>query len=371
LVDFYKNYFIVVLLVLGLSFFISCSGNEETKTTENIQKESSEDIEKEESVNIKEESEKIDLSEKKVVIVNDVKGDPLTEISIEKSKELYMEKGIKEENINIFGNDEKTKEDILNEIKALNPDVVQLVPGIPEFIRNDLIGTDIPTVVSIIAEMNSDENDIPKDNIFGIRSQPKDLPGKILNVVNGITSISGKKVSFIQKKEPTNIKMEQVKPFTDKFEAELGKFIEVENYEETLEAAQELEDDPETDIIIIGGLPTYMADGSLANYSELLENTSNIVNKPTATFLENYVSSGVLCGATLDIENTFGTQTANMALDYLNGKEIKDMVVQEPEKINIVFNKQIAEKLGLTIPEDMYKAAFRVYTDTEGNFIGK
>ena len=41
-----------------------------------------------------------------------------------------------------------------------------------------------------------------------------------------------------------------------------------------------------------------------------------------------------------------------------------------PRKYNLLFNKKRSDFLGLTIPENLLSASYRVYTDYEGNYAG-
>ena len=69
------------------------------------------------------------------------------------------------------------------------------------------------------------------------------------------------------------------------------------------------------------------------------------------------VKSGGL--ATLGIDYyKLGVQTGEMAADILNGKaKPSEMPIQAQKDFQVLINKKEAQKIGLTIPEDVLKGA--------------
>lgn len=74
---------------------------------------------------------------------------------------------------------------------------------------------------------------------------------------------------------------------------------------------------------------------------------------------EPMVKNGALACEGLDYYK-LGYQTGLMAIDILEGKEIKDIPVSGTEETELTINEDIAKKLGLTIPENILKEAVMV-----------
>jgi putative ABC transport system substrate-binding protein len=66
-----------------------------------------------------------------------------------------------------------------------------------------------------------------------------------------------------------------------------------------------------------------------------------------------------------------GAQMGEKALKILNGTNPGDIPWDYPRKYNLMFNLAAAKKIGLQIPQAVLTAAYRVYTDFEGNFLGQ
>lgn len=57
---------------------------------------------------------------------------------------------------------------------------------------------------------------------------------------------------------------------------------------------------------------------------------------------------------------TLGKETADMGVEILNGKKPGDIPVKTMDKMSIYLNKDTANALGITFPEDILKQAFQV-----------
>lgn len=57
---------------------------------------------------------------------------------------------------------------------------------------------------------------------------------------------------------------------------------------------------------------------------------------------------------------TLGKETADMAVEVLNGKKIGDIPARTMSKMSIYLNKDIAKAIGVTFPEDIVKQAVEV-----------
>lgn len=68
------------------------------------------------------------------------------------------------------------------------------------------------------------------------------------------------------------------------------------------------------------------------------------------------VEKGALATEGIDYYN-LGFQTGLMAVDVINGKDPKDMPISTLKDTKLVINEDIADKLGITIPEDLKERA--------------
>lgn len=90
---------------------------------------------------------------------------------------------------------------------------------------------------------------------------------------------------------------------------------------------------------------------------------------PTLNVVTAEAKLPVICGeggmvkagglATLGIDYyKLGVQTGEMAADILSGKaKPADMAIQAQKNFTVIVNKKEAQKIGLTIPEDVLKDA--------------
>ncbi len=88
------------------------------------------------------------------------------------------------------------------------------------------------------------------------------------------------------------------------------------------------------------------------------------------SFDENDIKYGKLAG-TCVIWYDIGVQLAEKGIRILKGENPGDMPWEYPRKYNIILNKKRAEDLGITIPQEIINASYRIYTDYKGNYIGQ
>ena len=91
---------------------------------------------------------------------------------------------------------------------------------------------------------------------------------------------------------------------------------------------------------------------------------------PLISYDEVTVGRGELAG-TCVIWYDIGAQLAEKGILILGGTPPGDIPWDYPRKYNILLNLQNAKDLGIVIPQEIINAAYRVYTDYEGNFIGQ
>lgn len=80
---------------------------------------------------------------------------------------------------------------------------------------------------------------------------------------------------------------------------------------------------------------------------------------PVLTGESNSVEEGALATIGLDY-NKLGSQTAEIALRVLNGEKPQDIAVESQKDNNIVINLQAAERMGVTVSDDVKAKAVRV-----------
>jgi len=115
-------------------------------------------------------------------------------------------------------------------------------------------------------------------------------------------------------------------------------------------------------------------DGSLADpaktypiYAQYLQGRLAV---PYLSYEDTTVRIGALMGACV-VWKDLGAQMADMGLRILSGEAPGSIPWESPRKFNIVVNKATADRLGIRIPPEILPAAYRVYTDYSGNFLGK
>jgi len=129
---------------------------------------------------------------------------------------------------------------------------------------------------------------------------------------------------------------------------------------------------PGPDYFIMGGISAFVfRDGTPADMTTL---EADYVRKnvliPLISYDEVTVSKGNLAG-TCVVWYDIGAQLAEKGILVLGGKKPGDIAWDYPRKYNIILNLQNAKDIGVVIPQEIVNAAYRVYTDYDGNFIGQ
>ena len=94
------------------------------------------------------------------------------------------------------------------------------------------------------------------------------------------------------------------------------------------------------------------------------------MRSPSIGYDENGVRTTNLAGCCV-IWGDIGAQAADKGLLVLGGKDPGTMAWEYPRKYNIILNLEVARHLGITFPQDLINAAYRVYTDLEGHYAGQ
>lgn len=87
------------------------------------------------------------------------------------------------------------------------------------------------------------------------------------------------------------------------------------------------------------------------------------------SYEDSAVALGALMGACV-IWKDLGAQLADKAVRVLQGENPGEIPWDYPRKYNIVLNMKTAERIGVEFPQDLLNAAYRIYTDYDGSFMG-
>jgi putative ABC transport system substrate-binding protein len=112
------------------------------------------------------------------------------------------------------------------------------------------------------------------------------------------------------------------------------------------------------------------ADGTPTDGTETLSYYQDRLRVPDIAYEDIAMKFGALMGACV-IWKDLGAQLADKALLILEGKNPGDIPWDYPRSYNVVINLKTAAWLGIDIPKDVMEAAYRIYTDYDGAFMGK
>jgi putative ABC transport system substrate-binding protein len=123
--------------------------------------------------------------------------------------------------------------------------------------------------------------------------------------------------------------------------------------------------------IMIGISAFVHEDGSFADITKIEgEYIRKNVSIPVMTYDEVSIKIGYLAG-TCVIWYDIGIQLAEKGILILGGKNPGDIPWDYPRKYNIILNFQSAKDLRIEIPQEIVNAAYRIYTDYNGKYIGQ
>ncbi|MBL8966284.1 MAG: hypothetical protein JNG85_04685 [Spirochaetaceae bacterium] len=96
----------------------------------------------------------------------------------------------------------------------------------------------------------------------------------------------------------------------------------------------------------------------------------NIRHFPQYCYDEVGVMNGAPAGACV-IWRDLGEQMGEKGLKILNGAKPGELPWEYPRKYNLLVNLAGAKSIGLGLPDNLIRAAYRVYTDLDGRYIGR
>jgi putative ABC transport system substrate-binding protein len=101
-------------------------------------------------------------------------------------------------------------------------------------------------------------------------------------------------------------------------------------------------------------------DNTVASAMPLVAQVANKAKMPVYVGADSMVKDGGL--ATYGINYpVLGQETANMAVDILNGKKAGDIPVKSMTDMDIYLNQATAKAIGIDIPADVMKEAVQVF----------
>ncbi|MCR4434964.1 MAG: ABC transporter substrate-binding protein [Clostridiales bacterium] len=101
-------------------------------------------------------------------------------------------------------------------------------------------------------------------------------------------------------------------------------------------------------------------DNTVASAMPVVAQVANAAKKPVYVGADSMVKEGGL--ATYGINYpVLGQETANMAIEILNGKKPADIPVKTMDEMDIYLNKDTAAAIGVTFPDDVVKEAKQVF----------
>lgn len=271
---------------------------------------------------------------------------------------------------------EKAKE-IVKKIKLKEPDLICTInyPTVfaDEMISKKLIDKKYKIVSENCIPVKSgtiDSWEKPGGNITGVgvfiqKNSPIRLMKKLNPKMKRLAFYSWDKVKIL------NEWFEQeIKRACKEEGIELIEFRKVPHREATIEFFKEV-NNMGSDVFMMGGISAFVnKDGSPANDKQEVEWLKKYGKFPFISYEETTVQYGNIAG-TCVVWYDIGVQLAEKGILILNGENPGDISWDYPRKYNIILNKKRAKKLNIDFPQNIISAAYRIYTDYKGNFIGQ
>jgi putative ABC transport system substrate-binding protein len=381
------KYLALLLVIFTLTFTAACgNSNEETTTNQEAQKDTTtenQDAQKtespEEQVQKKadEAPKRLDKTDKKIAIVasaNQTAG--WQKISEEISFKMLKEVGYDTENteFKIIREADNTKvADVTKQIREFNPNLaIILDPSLSVPLTKSLEGASFPVVSRSCRESQVvDSSGIPLKNITGINATTADIIIKGANLVTMVNpSIEKKTVFIVGKYAPGGYPKEMVEGQLKSLGVTLKAYEVPETEDEFYSLVQKYENDPEVSWIMYGGNFFKLKNGSIGISVDSLNYITNNCKKMSITFVDSLVEKGMFGGVSVDLIASV-EQQMEYAVKLLNGEDIKSLKAEDPKNVFIYYNKMTADKIGVELPLQALESAYRVYTDYDGNYIGK
>ncbi|HCM26583.1 MAG: hypothetical protein A2Z99_15155 [Treponema sp. GWB1_62_6] len=178
------------------------------------------------------------------------------------------------------------------------------------------------------------------------------------------------------------VSWDAVGPLNEWFELEVRRACEEEGIEfvefrrvgsaEEEVAFYEEYDKKSNEYFIMGGISAWVhEDGTPADMVKIFSDSmKTLKHLQYLSYDENPIKYGSLAGACV-VWYDIGAQLAEKGFKILNGTKPGDLSWEYPRKYNIMLNQASAKNKGIFFPQILTGAAYRVYTDYDGNFLGQ
>ncbi len=126
------------------------------------------------------------------------------------------------------------------------------------------------------------------------------------------------------------------------------------------------------DYFVMSGISAWVnKDGSTPDFAKTFPAIMQRLQKlQFVSYDEVGIQRGGLAGACV-VWYDIGAQMAEKGIKILNGTNPGDLAWEYPRKYNVMLNLAAAKDRGLVFPQSLIGAAYRVYTDYDGNFLGQ
>ncbi|WP_150265226.1 ABC transporter substrate-binding protein [Paenibacillus tepidiphilus] len=101
-------------------------------------------------------------------------------------------------------------------------------------------------------------------------------------------------------------------------------------------------------------------DNTIASSMPIVAQIAIDAKLPLYVGADSMVKDGGLAAYGVNYE-ILGEETADMAAEVLNGKAVKDLPVKVMDSLNVYVNQTTADKIGITLPDEILKQALEVF----------
>lgn len=324
---------------------------------------------------------KTKYSEQKILMIDEV---PVWWIKEEMDEAEFVFKSYGYTNIErISMNGDRSKSnEIINKILEFDGDLifVRHERFFNEYVTKHVIGkTKVPIVMHLFIDPYCDKTDrcIHK-NITGKKIEiPNKYFVKALNMYHlfkdkktGESLASGSGVFITVPGVFDN--EERVRRAFNEANLTLKAFHVAKYIEEQQELIKKYNEDSEVSYIQMG-----LMAGMAKNTSNKEQNTDDMfgweVNhrkKPTFSFWDCTIASGYsIANLSMDLTREARDSAENFGIPILRGKSPEQLKIKYPETFAVLINKEVCEKFGLHVPEELLCSAKKVFIDSKGNYI--
>lgn len=321
------------------------------------------------------ESKKL-IQKKKIVFVKDDNSEFFNGFAEFIGKEFEKNGWTKENSeyivLSMDGKIEKAKENI-KEIKKIKPDLVYINGTYLEDRILPLKDSGIPVVVVAGIEIKKNgkylflnNKQMPNSNIVGLYTFPKNFEINSLKLLESITSIKGKKAVVLGQ---PGLFSENLQNAFKSMNITLKHYEEYKYFEDFQADFTKYNNDSEVGWMIVDG-PITRKDGKEWTRKDTFLWEHKNIKKPNVAFFQNNIEQGALCGIAVDPMG-YVLPSLEICYEILKGKKTSQIKPGYPDKILVLINQKAALQIGVSIPIDVLKSAWRIYTDYDGSFQGR